>query len=774
MAMLTVGIGATVPTWAQPATEAGGLEEIVVTARKTSESLQITPVAVTALSEATLLEKQVLEVTDLQRTTPSISVATGGTGPASIVYLAIRGQAQTSPNSASDASVGIYVDGVYIGRPVVGNVGMLDVGRAEILRGPQGTLFGRNTTGGALNIVTNQPNGEFEGSVKVGGGNYSARNAEGVINLPIMGDELAVRFAGRYAEHDGYVYNPIRNSEYQDLEKNYTGRGQLRWAPGELPVTAVLSADYDDYHDNGTPASVLGINDNQPLGNLGPLGLVTVGRLFTLSGLNSSDYVYDGSNFDKTFQDPRTGRPELDTPQNSNLARGTSLNVDVDLGGVDLKSITAYRESNTTNSLDIDGTPVQLIAFFTEYNQHQFSQELQASGTIGSFDVIGGLFYFTEAGDERSDNKSLGAFTDLFGIRRPFNRTFSTFEAESKAAFVQTNYKFNDRLRATVGYRYTWDNRKVTRRGYADLELGTCGIGIPGTAFNCRQPLDGDFSYPAWTVGLDFQVTDDLFVYAKTSAASMAGGFNTRTVPTGRSDSFQPESVKDVELGVKADFLDDRIRTNVAVFHAWNEGVQRVLNDFFLGTLTQFVTNAGDTRTYGVEVEATALPWTGMELSATASYLHAEYKKGSFVETRGTESVDRSGEPLPYAPEYTFTVGATQSVDLPFGTLAFHADYSYVDDRVFYVDSPLPSASPAVKAAFAQGNEFGVVDSYGVLGARISLSMPQTNLEFALWGSNLTNKEYFTNVFVNWTGLGVATQNQGRPRTYGATLTYSF
>jgi len=769
LTILIVGAGAADPVWAQAPAKSGSLEEIVVTARKTSESLQSTPVAVTALNEKALLERQVLQVTDLQRTTPSISVATGGTGPSTIIYLAIRGQAQTSPNSASDAAVGIYVDGVYIGRPVIGNLDLLDIGRAEVLRGPQGTLFGRNTIGGALNIISNQPTGDFEGSVKVGAGNYGALIGEGVINLPIKGDELAVRFAGRYQEHDGYVFNPIRDSHYQDIEKNYTGRGQVRWAPSELPISLTLAADYDDYHDNGTPTALMGVN---PALLFAPN--LSLGTLFFLTGTDPNAYLYNGHNFNRTFQDSRTGSAEIDTPVNSNLARGTSANLDVDFGAVKLKSITAYRDSNTTNSVDLDGMPIQLISFFSEYNQHQFSQELQLSGTIGAFDVIGGLYYFREAGDERSDNKSVGVFTDALGIPRPQSRVLSDFEAKSKAAFAQANYRFNDRLRATLGYRYTWDDRSVTRRGLEDVATGACTPGIPLVDGRCYQPNEAKFGYPAWTVGLDYKLTDHSFVYAKTSGAAMAGGFNTRVVPPGKSDSFQPEKVKDVEVGVKADFLDDRLRTNLALFHAWNEGTQRILNDFVAGTLTQYVTNAGDTRTYGVELEVTALPWKGMEINATASYLHGEYDKGTFIDIRGAERVDRSDEPLPYAPEYNFNLSATQSIELPLGTLAIHADYSYVDDRAFYADTPAPSADAATRAVFAQANKFGVVDAYGLVGARVTLTIPQPNLELALWGSNLSNDEYFTNVFVNLTQLGFATQNQGRPRTYGATLTYSF
>jgi iron complex outermembrane receptor protein len=212
-----------------------GLEEIVVTARKASESLQTTPVAVTALNAEMLATQQVQEVTDLQRTAPSLTLGTGGTGPASIIYAAIRGQAQNSPNSVTDAAVGVYLDGVYLGRPIGSNMGFLDVGQVEVLRGPQGTLFGRNTTGGALNITTNRPTGEFEGHVKAEMGNYSLRHVETVLNLPINGDELATRFAVRYNERDGYIESPFYSKNFKDVDKSYSARASLSYAPADAP-----------------------------------------------------------------------------------------------------------------------------------------------------------------------------------------------------------------------------------------------------------------------------------------------------------------------------------------------------------------------------------------------------------------------------------------------------------------------------------------------------------------------------------------------------------
>src|SRR3984893_15427103 len=243
------------------AKEAGALEEITVTARKTTESLQTTPVAVTALSAAALTVNQQVEIKSLQGPVPNLSIGGAGTGPTSLVYMAIRGEGQNSPNSASDAAVGIYVDGVYFARPLVGNLGLLDVNRAEILRGPQGTLFGRNTTGGAVSITTNQPTGRFEGNAEVDYGKFNDALGSLVLNLPISGDELATRFAFRFHRHDPYYNSYVPGgTDPAKLKYDYAGRASVRWAPSYIPLTMALSAELVGETDTGTPSAVMGVN----------------------------------------------------------------------------------------------------------------------------------------------------------------------------------------------------------------------------------------------------------------------------------------------------------------------------------------------------------------------------------------------------------------------------------------------------------------------------------------------------------------------------------
>jgi iron complex outermembrane recepter protein len=807
---LTVCVCATTPVWADtaatgaadaaatPAADTGGgLEEIVVTARKASEPLQTTPVAVTALSHADLLQQQVVQVADLQKASPDVAVGGAGTGPSSLVYLAIRGEGQNSPNSATDAAVGIYIDGVYLARAIIGNQGLLDVNQAEVLRGPQGTLFGRNTIGGALNITTNQPTDEFEGYVKGGYGNYDSKLGEAVLNLPLISGTLDSRLALRYDNHGAYYPNPL-NSDYSAAKVNddWQARGSLKWTPSGVPLSVLWTYDYAMETDTGTPAALTAVNTASNVAGPVPLGtLLALGGVPNLNAFLVNPNSQNNPNYKNVYFGVPTNEynpdPSINVPYNFNRDEGFAQNLDLDVGATHLKSITAYRWSDTGDGESLVALPINVYGFDSEYIEHQFSEEVQLSGKAGAFDWIGGVYYFQEGGSERSDSQAFGFLSPIFGLpAMPVNRDYSTFEARSIAAFGQTNWHITDTLRFTVGYRYTWDQRAIDQMGRNDI-LGTnvCAVGpTAGTPYaaypyECSQNYSANFSYPAWTAGFDWEVMPDTFVYLKTDKASMAGGFNVRPVPTTINPAFKPESNMDVEFGVKADTLDHHLRTNLALFAGWQDDVQNIVNAVVNSAgeerITQYVTNAGNTRTYGAELEVTALPWTGMEIRASGAYLHAAYVAGTFHEEQllpdgDPVTVDRSGEPVPQAPKYTFSIGGTQTVPVAFGKLTAHIDYAWRDKLVYTWDTPSPLQPASVIAAYNYQNLLGTIPSYGLMSARMTLQLDHPDLEFALWGRNLLNTQYYVQQFDSYASLGTSENFQGDPRTYGGTVTYRF
>ncbi|KJS04357.1 MAG: hypothetical protein VR73_14510 [Gammaproteobacteria bacterium BRH_c0] len=821
---LTLAIGGTaIPSLAQ-------IEEIVVTARKAEESLQQTPVAVTALNEDMLIKAQVTEIADLRRSAPNLSILPGGTGSSALVFVAIRGAAQVSPGGAADAAVGTYIDGVYYARPTGGNLDMFDVQQVEVLRGPQGTLFGRNTTGGALNIRTNDPTDEFEGYVKADMGNFNSRKIETVINIPIT-DELAARVSYRFNDRDGYgdykgytdnsnwsAWNtPIPafggltqanlfgvsavnnfnfaglNQEAAAIDENMYGRAKLRWEPADLNLIATFGVDWSEMRDTGQRVDVRGINEGFTAGPF------TLGQLLSLSGFDAQSFIdrqkfHDSYwNVDNSSANPVYNDRQMHTPSSSNKNTGAYLDLDIDLGEYQLKSISSYRENRSTGVVDLDGIPVNLLTFGSVWDQEQFSQEFQLSGTMGdNLEWITGIYYFSESSAEISRSRAFGIFADVFApgvppelANAPVNAgSDGVFDNTSMGAFAQANYQFTDSLRGTLGIRYTWDERDVLWRGSApepgQLVPANCIVSAPDNPGVCAQTDSATFDYPAWTLGLDYQVNDDLFLYAKTSGASMSGGWNVRSTV---APAFDPEDVIDIELGFKSDLFEDRVRFNTALFYSEQTDQQRFINewDTVTNSTTQYVRNAGESTGYGAEFELTWLPWDGMEINSTLAFLKTEYDKYEVLEgiTTGpnagqTVLVDHSGENAPQAPEMTFGIGATQNVQTALGSLDLHVDYYYVDDTWFQDNTVRPGESAGYQAQQIEEMEFNAIPGYGLVNAMATLTTVDERWEVSLWGKNLADKEYHTGVANFYTAFGTANWYLGAPRTFGASLKYAW
>lgn len=755
------------------------VEEIVVTARRSAESLQTTPVAVTALSGEALAQAQVSTVADLARTTPNLNISTGGGGPASVVMVSIRGQTQGQPSTSADPAVATYIDGVYYARPTGGDLDLFDVRQAEVLRGPQGTLFGRNTTGGAINVTTNDPTDRFEGLVRAGFGNLGQHRAEAMVNVPLEGEQLAVRFVGRYMDDNGFSrFENLGDRHAGDIRSSYFARAKIRIAPTDSPVVVTVAADYARFRSSGQATTTLDVNRNLELAP----GF-TVGNALDAVGFDPTPYLSTRANFRQNFGYDDTGFG-LDAPYDRNNSKGVSVNVAVDVGNVALKSITAYRENFTDNVLDLDGLPINMVSFYSFYDQRQFSQELQLSGTLDKLEWIVGAMFFRETSEEFAQSRSF-SFLDP---ATPVARTTSGDTRNTSVGFFgQLNYHVTDRLRATAGFRYTWDQRQVVRHPIADVATGECAIpaadrDIPGGP--CDQSQSVRYNYPAWVFGLDYELSDDVFLYAKTSGAAMAGGWNLRG---NFAPSFSPEKVRDVEFGMKADLFDRRLRTNLAVFHTWQNNAQRVVARFDpqFQTSTQYVINAGNARLYGVELEATIIPWEGMTINTNFAYLHSKYKAGSFLEDQtiasagavpagciagaaGTIvcSTDRSGEPIPFAPKYNATIGATQEFKLPFGTVSANLNYVYTSAKFAYSATASDQQSQSYKDQVDAANALGRVAGYGLFNGRIAANFDD-RWELTVWGRNLANKRYIQNIANYYMAFGAVLGVTAPPRAYG-------
>jgi len=762
-----------------------GIEDIVVTARRTEESLQTTPIAVTALGSEALAVAKVENVVDLQRTAPGLVIGRGSAGSDGIVFVAIRGQGNLQPILANDPAVATYIDGVYIPRPSTGMTDIQDIQRLEVLRGPQGTLFGRNTTGGAINIISADPTDEFSGVVKAEYGKYDNLGLQATVNAPIA-EGLAVRVSGAIRDREGYGFNPVNDRRFSDTNNKFL-RGKLRYEGAGYDVT--LTADWNKTRNHGQQLALQKFNAAivpDPFEAGLTAALLTKAKWWQNQGTGTA------ANPGAAALTPEARALYGVNPFNELEVYGFSGTVNVDVGDMKLKSITAYRHSMNYGLVDTDGSVVPLLSTVAGSSSYYISQELQLSGDItDSLSFIAGAYFGKEDGVEFSRSQIFGS------LIRDSNADVTN---KTAGVFAQFYYEITPELRAVAGGRYTWDTRnsvlhnaQVYGLPYNAPVATPTGINCtvtptqPVTATACNQVQNAKFDYPAWNFGLDWQATEDLFLYAATRGAAKAGGWNLRA---GGLPAFSPEKVKDVELGAKADLFDRRVRFNTALFHTWKSDNQAIVNAFVPGIgVTQYIQNNGKVRIWGLETELTVVPWEGMTISANGSLQDGKYVKGSFQEIQVVAGsgctnpagvangcvVDLSGLPLLQLPKKQLNISATQRVPLGSGELAVTGAYAYVGAQHFDAVRAADQQPAAVKAAYDVENRLGRVPGYGVFNGRIAYRLDEQGLELALYGRNIFNNKYLVRRFPDlYRTLGIATSYVGEPATYGVEATLRF
>lgn len=807
----------------EPEAEAG-IATIVVTARKVSEDIQSTPVAVSAFSGDALIDQQVVGIQEIQALTPNITFASAVAQPGSSTVF-IRGQGSSDGLIAIDQAVGVYIDGVYAARSTGGATDLVDVSRVEVLRGPQGTLFGRNTTGGAINIIANRPTDEFEGSARVDYGNFNNFLAQGVLNLP-MGESFALRAAFQHRQRDGFGRNVTLDRPLNDLNSDF-GRLTFAIEPVGSGLSVILSTDFSSFRNSGELVGLLSYNPTlstnapdlsanptispflptelvaaacgtQPI----PAGLPAATAGF-LGGLKAGaipicpavtprpgpigSYALGGAN-DPGFYNQAGNVPAY----GKNDTYGASGVVEYEFSpAATIKSTTAWRGVQLESLTDNDGTPYGLAGGVSQdpanfINQDQFSQELQLTGTAGNFEYILGGFYFVENGTDNSLSAS------LFPLNPNVALIDSEVRNQSLAGFGQIIFNVTDSIRLTGGLRYTEDERSLIIRnrdtnvltgavtssllltGPGGVVLDDLRDGDPSDPF--RASFERKFNYWSYLLSADWQVNDDMFFYAKTSRSQRSGGLNTRAVAGGIPPvGFDPEIVTDYELGGKLDLLDRRVRLNLAVFQADIDNQQRNVIGLGNGRLVSGVENAAKARIRGFEAELTVAPTTGLTLGTNAGYTNAEYNQ--FLNLDGS---DWSDAEFPYTPEWTLALFGDYAVDVGPGRLKLHADYSWRSEvfavpiaasatqRVGRTDAEIQAISDALQNTAR-------IPSYGLLNARVAFEFNEPEIEVAFFARNITKEQFFSRLLpVEGTALGFTSYMPGDPRTYGVSLSVNF
>ena len=737
------------PTQESVSTPPTGIGDIVVTARKRSESAQTVPISITALGDEKIRDYTIRSVTEVAQQAPGLYIAPSPAS-ASGVLLAIRGQSQGDVLLTLDSSVGVYIDGVYYPRQLGINSAFTDVERIEVLKGPQGTLFGKNTTGGAISITTRQPDlDRADGFASATLGNYGRLDMSGALNVPIVDDVAALRVSGKRSTRSGFGED---SSGHQLSDENSTSlRGHLLIRPGS-GTRITLSGDYLKLDEGGQITRLASVNPNPATApQATPTGLLTAtaiqaGLPVTPAGLLAARNLllsYIGGDPYHSY---------ASTPQFSRFSRwGVSADVRQDITpAISLRSITAYSETDRSSAADIDGTPFRLFEPTFDTQSQVFSQELQlAQESKAPFNWILGGYYSIETGHELVTSTSLVPINATNpGINEGNVRNTSI------AAFGQAYYSLTDTLRLTGGLRYTSETKSLVSFNRTAL-----GCNIPPALISgpgCRAFFKNTWGNVSYLASLDWRVRPDTLLYVKHSRGFKGGGQNIRGSAASpvSFQPFSPETVLDYEVGLKTDLLDRRLRINVAAFYSNYQNIQRSTAVALGGVVSTLITNATSAKIKGGELEITAAPTTRLTLNTSISYIHARY--GAFLDA---QIGDRSDEPFPI-PKWTVATNATYAVPLGVGALRLTASYIWQDDVNYRGSAVLDSA--VTQPAF------------GLVNGRAALVLDRPKLEIALFVKNLLDKSYIVGGIDLDRTIGFNMNVPGAPRTFGVDLTKRF
>ncbi len=754
------------PAW--PAAAAEMLGEVVVSARKREERLQDTPISITAFTAAELDLRSESNTGELVNFAPNVSYTIGGANGGSASQLFIRGIGQADFAIGKEPGVATYVDGVYLSRSIGALLDIVDVERIEVLRGPQGTLFGRNAIGGALNITSTRPVDTVTGRAQVTIGRFNRLDGRGVLNLP-LGPSAFLRLTAAHQQRDGIGQRLTDGDDVGDIDSS-SGRVQLRWLATET-LEINLAADYTRRSEGTYPATLLTVQS--PASGLAALYNATVGGP---AGLPFTPALITGDRYDSY-----TGGPNV----NDQTIWGLATTVEARLGELQLRSITAWRELEASYSRETDGYQLPLLDVINDDDQQQFSQELQLSHSREGLTWMAGLFWFNEDSSGISDSRIGGGifgflqglpgpvfplappppgtscaagttppgFPCAGGAGNPLNAALDNNrldlidqDTNSYAVFGELNLDVTDLVAMTIGGRYTREKKEFS------LDSTRSQSGVKLLPLTSVEETWSNFSPKG---GVDLRWSEDLLTYFTVTQGFKAGGFNARARNGGELEPFDPETVLTYELGLKSQWFGKRLRANAAVFYNDYDDIQVVVvqADPNTGQIFNRVENAGKARTSGFEIEVLTRIAGVLDLSAGVGYTDAKYTS---VEAGAEFSTSSK---FVQTPEWTWNVGALYTQSLGGGgQLLLRADYAHRTEYFNDAQNSLRIREPG----------------YGLLNASITWQNAGESLGLRLFGTNLTDSEYLMFGIDPTSGLGFSSGTFGRPREWGFSAWYRF
>ncbi len=687
------------------------LEEIVVTATKRSVSAQDIPISISAFDSERLNASGVNDIKDVQFLAAGIHVG----GNRNYTAVTVRGIGGDLNLPGTSSGVAVHLDGVYLGQRTQLGRALFDLERIEVLRGPQGTLYGRNATGGSVNILSKSPSDEFEAGLTLAAGNYDLLETEGYISGPLAGDQLQARVAFQNVSRDGYT-NDVFAGHSIDNADSSSVRTHLLFEPNDR-FQMNLIADYTK--DESVPVPVL----SRGIESVSTLGELLGGSL--ASGRNRNGNTRD-------VQDVE--------------AWGVNLKAEWLFDTFTVNSITAYRETDLFQRYDSDGTEANVIFVDRSVkNTEQVSQEFNVkSNSDGDFEWIVGAYFFSEDDfyEELVPVPPLG-FTLAFGV--------SDLRSTAYAAFSELSYQLTDKLAITAGLRYSLEEKEIAEfSGF---------VGSIETA-----ELEDDWTSFTPKLSMTYSLSDDQTLYATIGKGFKSGGFNGGVL---QGEGFDPEEVTNYEIGFKSILMDGRLRANMAIFRMDYEKLQVQVPKInpLTGLPLLAIDNAAEAVSQGLEIELQAAITERFSLNANLAYLDAEFDSYETVdELRGGASFDLSGNRLPASPEWAFNVGAEYEFDLGDWTGRVRGEYIYQDDTYYTPFEALPSV------AELRGQE-----QYDLFNVRLMFADSEGKWEIASYVKNITDEEVSEYVNIQPVTLGYLKRDfLMPPRTYGVSVSHRF
>jgi iron complex outermembrane receptor protein len=723
------------------------LEEVIVTARKRDESLQLVPVSVTALT-AELNKPSIRNLRDIEGYSPNVTIDNNGAGSGAAT-ISIRGVSYQEVDKSLDPSVGVIVDGVYLGTNVGQILNNFDIAQIEVLRGPQGTLFGKNTTGGVINVVRNKPTGEFGGELKAAFGSWDLQDYKGLVNFPIIEDKLAGKVYATDVSDKGWVKNTTINENTSRQDSRSYGFSLLATPTEDFEALF----NYDRLEDDSDIVGGHNFNQSNALicSLAGVLGDEGFGLIADWSTQDACAEFDTGSDEDHvSLNDHQTASVETDA---------FTLKMTWDVGPGVITSTTGYRDNVEFRRAEFDASSVDFFSLKFDQDYDQFSQEVNFASTFSeTFEFVAGVYYWDSEYSQQSESIGDVFISGLQGVGGPGTTSFlrQNQKTESTALYFQGDWNITDALTATLGVRYTEEEK--------DFKAHTTEyISADGVVLVPRENAEAsdDWSETTPKLGLSYQFSDDLFLFTTYSQGFKSGGFFGRNQTVAAlTTSYDPELVDTFELGMKSDWLDGRIRFNATAFYTDYEDKQEE-NQVTLSnnTVATIVSNAATVEIQGLELEFVAALTENIRLQASYGYIDASYDDYDADLNQDGNITDNSDLIVRRTPENTFGLSTTYTEN--FGDVGFVGDVSYRwRDEI---------------ETIAYNDPVGHVDSYGLWSASAQFTFSE-QYQISVYGRNLGDERHAESVVnigsppqvLAYTG----TYNQ--PRNWGVEFSYTF